>query len=79
MAVAGTGDIGDGRAVCGEGVELETAGVLHLLNFPVRSASSAEGHHKGDAGPEVVDQGAGDLVVTVEGLEKGRPLDLQGT
>jgi hypothetical protein len=27
------GDIGDGRAVCGEGVELEMAGVLHLLDF----------------------------------------------
>ncbi len=71
------GVVGDRRAVRRDGIELVAAGILQLLAVPVRGAGGAEGKDKRDAGPEVVNQSTGDLMITVQGQEKGRPLFLQ--
>ncbi len=59
------GDVGHGRAVSGEGVELRAASLLDLGEAPVVGARGAEGHDEGDGGPQVVDRGAANLCVRV--------------
>jgi hypothetical protein len=72
------GDVGIGRAVGREGVELRAASRLDLGEAPVRGACRAQGHDEGDGGPQAVDRGAADLGVRAEGQQEGWPLALHG-
>ena len=67
------------RAATFATAELRAAGLLDLGNAPVVGAGGAESHDEGDGGPQVVDQGAANLRVRAEGLQKGWPLALHGT
>jgi hypothetical protein len=60
-----SGVVGDRRAVRGKRIELVAAGVFHFFAIPVRSAGGAESEDKRDTGPEVVNQGAGYLMIAV--------------
>jgi hypothetical protein len=67
------GGIGDGRAVPWEGVKLRAAGVLHFRAVPVRGTGGTQGKDESDRRPEVVNHGAGNLVVTMHSREQGGP------